>query len=489
MGIEAISLDEIKFTNTNIGTTDLVSRSTVQINDVDALFACQLSKHISQLKVDLQTPDLNISHNDKNLLSHTKTTIHGNITLDIPQRSILIDKFVFGINRFYMGCAGTINHDNLTNHTWVNLHLGAKINSIKELLSMIPESVVKKSGKLQARGQVWATGSLKGQYGNNVFPTLTFNTDIKDGQFQYDSLPYRIDHLEAKIETHVDLNKKHRSFINIQTLAFDGANSTLSLKGKINKLLTDPVSDLQLITDIDFGKIAQALPFNDSIQLQGRLISDLKGQFKLSDVTQNNYGKLYLKGKLQATDVSIQSKKDSLHLFLNSAKASFGANQRNNNIIQGRNLLEASYEIDSLYYTQKDNFTTIIQHHAKLSTSPLKDTLAIATIQAEIATKRCHIGIQDTVKIEVKNALIKTYIRPQKANKKLAHIQSFLKFDTFEANAAENKLFITKCGFDVDLHKKTLLEKKWDIDGKIGFRELSLKPANYKLPLLFPTSV
>ncbi len=487
--IKTISLDEIKFEKINLHFTDQVSKSEVQITDFDGLLGCQLSKEVSHFDVDLSTPDLSISYDLKKLLSHTKTSVRGLVTVDRPQRTIQIDRFVVGLNRFFMGCGGTIQKDSISSNRWIDLRLGAKINSIEELLAMIPESIVEKDAHVQANGEVFTRGTLKGEYGENVFPVLTVETEIKNAQFQYTTLPYGIDQLQAKVETHIDLNEKHRSFANIHTFSFSGANSSLSMQGKVNNLLTDPLSDLQITSDIDFGKIAQALPFNDSIKLQGRLVSDLQTHFKLSDVQQSNYGRLGIRGQLEAMGIGIVSVKDSLNLFVNKANATFGTNQRNNQIVQGRNLLEATYEIDSLHFNQKDKFATIVEHTATLSTSPLKDSLAIATIKAEMRAKRCKVGDKPIATLDVKNCFVSGYVQPQKKNKRLPHIHTTLKFDTLKANAIDNKVFITNSGFDVDFQKKNAEEKKWDTNGKIGFRKLRLNSSLCKLPIVFPASV
>ena len=56
---------------------------------------------------------------------------------------------------------------------------------------------------------------------------------------------------------------------------------------------------------MDFEDLTQIFPLADGITCQGTLDAGLRGKVRVSDVTEGNYGKIYLGGKLKARDVEI----------------------------------------------------------------------------------------------------------------------------------------------------------------------------------------
>lgn len=486
--IEGLKVKQIVFENVNLHFTDFVNQVQFDLDNFNASLAGDFGKINNELDVKLQTNNIRFEQEGKILANHITLGIESHIELNIPTHTLKTNKMTIDLNGVKAGCAGSVQKDTLLNEYNMDIHWGLNIPSLADILKLIPKSIVREVEDVTTSGDILVTGTLKGAYGNGLFPIADLKATINNGSFHYKEMQYGVDLLDLNADGHINLNQKENSFLNINNFRFKGASSEINLSGSVKKLLTDPFVDAQLNTNIDFTTLAKSFPLEKEVRMAGLIESKLKGKFAISSIVKRDLGKVGLDGYLKISNIKLESPTDSFFVNIKSAGLAFGTNKTNKDIIQNVNLLNAIIGFDGLDVNTRMGIAKMDSVRMEVKSSPLKDTTAIANMEASIAMKYLDAITMDSIGIYSGKSKIALKIKPSPKNKLIPVIESTLQFDSILLNTPTEHITMYKAGFILKSEKGYEYKKQWISEGKIGFGALKAWTATLPLPISMPHS-
>ncbi|MEG1586712.1 MAG: AsmA-like C-terminal region-containing protein, partial [Bacteroidales bacterium] len=174
---------------------------------------------------------------------------------------------------------------------------------------------------------------------------------------------------------------------------------------------------------------------------------------------------------------------------IKSAGLAFGTNKADQTVLQGKNLLNAVIGFDGLDVNTRHGIASMDSVRMHIKSSPLKDTTAIASMEASIAMKRMSALTPDSTGVRMGTTNISMSISPSKQDKKIPLIRSNLKFDSLAMFTPAQHFEMQHAGFVLSSIKGKEYKKQWISEGKIGFGSLQLWTDAFPLPITMPRSV
>lgn len=487
--IESIKIDKIAFENVGVRFRDEMNNTLFELKDFSSVLTGDFGKINNELDITFKAGNILFIQDKNTLVKNLALSATAEVALNTEEHVLQTRKMVIDVNGIKAGCGGFIKRDTVRNEYMMDIKWGLNIPSLTDALQLIPTSIVKEAADVRTTGDILVTGSLKGTYGNGVFPVADLKAVISDGSFHYKEMPYGIEELALKADGYFDLNQKSKSRLTIGTFTFKGASSKMFLSANIDHLFTDPLIDVTLNTDIDFTSLAKSFPLENNVKMEGIIDSKLKGKFNLSSIKNRDLGKLGLEGYLKITDTALESPADSFFVNIKSAGLAFGTNKANKEIIQGKNLLNAIIGFDGVNIDTRMGIVRTDSLRMQVKSSPLKDTTAIASMEASIAMKEFWAVTPDSMSLSSGKSKLILKIQPSKADNKVPLILSNLKFDKLAFASPTEKINMTNAGFDLSSQKGKQYKKQWISEGKIGFGALNAWTQTLPLPISMPTSV
>ena len=320
--------------------TDLRNFSTTRQGDV--------SKTVCKADLQLNASNCLFWQEGKLWVNKLAFSYEMKIDADFPKHKIDIEKAVFEVNNMKIGFWGNLEGDSINKLLNVNIDFGMEIPSLKTLVDMVPVSIVQEAANAKAEGYFAMKGSITGVYGKDLLPVIKATAYINDGKIIYEGMPYSVDKLDLKAETCLDFKEKRNSFFVLEKFVFQGASSKINASAKITNLITSPSVRADIDADINFTELVSTFPIEEGVTLKGTIKSNLKGLFRIEDITNKDYGKINLNGFLSLNDVIIDAPKDSFLLDVKRAGFEFGANNKLKNENYSRELLNATIGFDGL---------------------------------------------------------------------------------------------------------------------------------------------
>ncbi|MEL6821325.1 MAG: AsmA family protein, partial [Calditrichota bacterium] len=147
---------------------------------------------------------------------------------------------------------------------------------IEDVLSILPLFYTETYSDLNGSGLVVLKGNMNGEYRQGEIPQFTASASIKQGSFQYTSLPTPVEGIEMDLTIENKGNTPDDVLTRLERLNFRIKDKPFSAR----MVLTKPISDMQvdgaMKGALSMSDIRTALPLTDETQLSGDINADLK---------------------------------------------------------------------------------------------------------------------------------------------------------------------------------------------------------------------
>ena len=398
-----------------------------------------------------------------------------------------LDRAVMNVNGVKFGVGGELRGDTLKREMAVDLTFGMKVPSLKTLLDLVPETILKRDDRVEVAGEVSCKGTLKGVYGKDRVPVLEARFKVRDGAAKYAGMPYALEQLDIDVEGLIDLQKERASFVKLNRLCMKGTDVDIDLEGRVDDLITNPRVDAKVKAEVNFSILPKIFPLEEGVTMKGSLSAALRTHVLLADIMNKNFGKLDIRGGCRLRDVLLASEKDSLSLRSKSVGLGFGTNMEDTTIMQGKNLLNGIFGFDSVDIRWKD---ALVFHmdtsYVKVKTSPLRDTTAVASMSADIKFGWIDLTVGDSLRFRMGNSKASVALAPSPGDKKLPLVKAQVNMDSLRIRAKGNRLRLANAGFNLSGVPDKEHKRQWKTTGVIGFKDLRMYTPLFPLRMRMP---
>lgn len=446
-----------------------------------------LGKRRSRLKLRLATENV-LFWQEGQLLVH-RLRFGMETEMKVRRDSLLytLDKAVFDINGVRFGAGGTLRGDTVNRTVAVDMKYGIHIPTLKTLLDLVPEAVLQKTDEVDVRGEVTCKGEIAGVYSKESLPLITSEFSIRNGYIAYPGMPSQIDTLQVELYALVDLQKEQESYVNLKHFCMKGGGTNIDVEGNVEQLLTAPLVKAKVNAAVNFEDLTRIFPLTDGVTCKGMLDAALRGKVLVSDVTEGNYGKIYVGGRLKANDVEIFVPKDSIVAKIRTAGVAFATNRENDKTLQGKDLLNGFVGYSGLDVHVKNRVRLLMDStYVTIKTSPLRDTTAVASMSSNVKLGRTVVIVRDTLLLGLKQAKANGRLEPTKRNKKVPKIHGNVVVDSLRMRVLANRLNLGHAEFEVDAVQNPRNKKMWLPSGFVDFTGLQAYTPFFPLKIRMP---
>jgi len=446
-----------------------------------------LGKRRSRLKVNFFTENILFWQEGQLLVNHLKLGIETGMKINRDSLLYTLDKAVFDVNGVRFGAGGTLRGDSVRRTVKVDLKYGIHIPTLKTLLDLVPDTILRKSEAVDVRGEVTCQGNITGLYGKQNIPLITSEFRIKNGYIAYPGMPARIDTLETDFYALVDLQKEQESYVHLHRFCMKGGGTDIDVEGNVENLLSAPLVKAKIDAAINFEDLSRIFPLADGITCKGMLKAALRGKLLVSDVMEGNYGKIYVGGGCQIKDIEIFVPKDSIVMNVKSAGLAFTSNRQNAHTLQGKDLLNGIVGYSGLdVHVQKKVRLRMDTTYLTLKTSPLRDTTAVASVSSTLHLGKTVFIVRDTLLVGLKKADVQAALRPWKRDKKVPQINAAMQVDSLRLRMLGNRLNLAEADVEVEAVRSKRNVKIWRPSGTVDFTGLRAYTPYFPVRLRMP---
>ena len=467
--LKAIALDGIRLKESQVIFDDRSTRLYARMDSIHLEMHAAMDQDHSKVALRFDNRNVLCWHNGELLVSGLRTGLQTDLGIDHHERKVTLQDTRLDVNGLVLDVSGTLQPDTTQKALLTDLDYRLHTPSLATLLTLLPESVVKKAD-IKAAGEVSIEGKLAGQYGQRQLPQLTMAVHIKDAAAHYEGMPYGIDKIDLDFKAHVDPMRTTPSYANLRIFRFEGAHTHVAADARIDALLDDPNIRLNVKSNVDLTALAKTFPLQEGVSLKGGVEADLSLQCRLSSLKRQDWGRVRLQGNLKMKDMAITDVNKGFDLH---SDASF--------LFKGKDELSAALTIQQLQLKSKALEAAVNRMQADVKSGNPQDTTRIVPMEGsfEVNELKGHLG--DSLTFFGNKAKAHVQLSPSKAHQLLPVVSVSLDADSLFGRMGETRIAMDKGGFGLRVTK--LNDSIWSPVGTVGFRKLQLRTPELRLPV------
>lgn len=437
----------------------------------DANLGLQASLHRghSMLKLDYSNRNILFWQDGELLVNRVSAGLRTDLELDRRQRTLTLNNALLDINGLELDLKGTLRRDTTARAADVDLHYSLHAPSIKTVIGLIPQSILKK-GAVDAAGKVQVDGTLKGLYGKGHMPLATLKVNVNQASAHYEGMPYGIDEITADFTGQVDLMKQQPSYADLKIFHFKGAKTDILADARIDDLLGDPDISFHTQSTIDLTTLSQALPLQEGISIKGKMNADIRLRCRLSSLRNKDLGRIKIGGKLSTEGLAVKDTNRQFELTSNAVL----------NFI-GNDKLGARIQIKDMNLRAPSLNTDIESLQATITSTNPQDTTRIADVECKVEMNRLKAQLADTLGAFCGHSTATITLQPGKHNPARPQVGLSLKADTLFCRMGETKMGMDKAG--IGMTAEQVRDSFWIPKGIVGFNRLKVSTPMCALPI------
>lgn len=289
-----LAVKDFRITDAVIRYEDDSTKMAFSTRPLNLRLKGDLSAAQSDLSLNLLMQQTNLRSGVVKMLSDAELEFDATIAADLEQMRFAFEKNTLRLNAIALtldGWAQLLEDEAVA----MDLKLGTEHVQFKDVLSLIPAFYTKDFRRLTAGGEldlsVWAKGEMRG----SMLPAFELNAAVKEGRFQYASLPKAVTDINIVAKVSNEGGAMDRTVVDLSRFGLRMAENSVSATFYGTNLISDPVLRATLNGKVDLGMIEEVYPLED-MQLAGTITADLSAAGRMSDLEKQRYEQLQAKG-------------------------------------------------------------------------------------------------------------------------------------------------------------------------------------------------
>lgn len=206
----------------------------------------------------------------------------------------------------------------------MDLTFGAANTDLRYLLSLIPAEFMKDLEGVDVAGDFGLDGEVKGIYNDSLMPAFKLDLTVTDGRVAYPDLPKSIEAIN--IDAHInspDGADMDKMAIDVTRCDVRIAEGPIRAKLKLRTPMSDPNIDLDLAAQLNLANLKDAMPLEQSEDLNGSVTADVKLKGAMSAIEEERYQDFHASGEVILLDMAYSSDSLPYDMGIDNAYLSF----------------------------------------------------------------------------------------------------------------------------------------------------------------------
>lgn len=378
--------------------------------------------------------------------------------------SIALDGFTIGVNRVPLTLSTAMDFAETLRIERLAVEMPA--TRVTDLLGAIPEGLSPELPEIKSPLTIALKATLAEPYdiATDTIPTIDVALDIPGGDVNFGN-EFFIDDIALNLTAHVDGKNPDLSTVDVARLYFRRLGTEFTATGSGTRLFSDPKVIGTFDGSVDFDRLPPRLTEYIPGEVRGLLTAKSDFNFKLSDLTPNDFHHARLSGEVTLKDFGY-SLVDSVEtrLYTRNAQLRLGTSDAFTTHSQQRidSLLTLSIKLDtmSLYYDRMDfEMSNLRAGLGCQNSADSRDSTQVNPIGGSLRFDRFNFTSPDSTRIRLQDIKARTTLRRYEGNSRLPEVLAKVSANRVRYVDRLNRLSLSEGEFDLRANIKALRQR------------------------------
>jgi hypothetical protein len=189
----------------------------------------------------------------------------------------------------------------------LDLAFGAPKTDFKNILSLVPAVYAKDFQSVQTTGVLALSGRIKGDYGDNAFPSFSLRTKVDNATFRYPDLPLPARDIFFDLAITNPGGSADSTVVNLSRLHLVLGRNPIDAGLVLLSPISDPDVDARFNGTIDLADLRRTVKLDKVKELTGSIAADAAVRTRMSWVDKGQFDRVAARGTVNVRDLALKS--------------------------------------------------------------------------------------------------------------------------------------------------------------------------------------
>jgi hypothetical protein len=301
----AVTLRSLEIRDASVSLDDRQSRLVASLAGYRQSLSGDFAQDVFTIETLAHADSVSLSFAGIPYLTKVMLSLSADINADMRTKTFTFAENELRLNELRLGFSGStrIGEDRTT----LDIAFNAPRTDFKHILSLVPAIYAEDFQSIRTSGAVSVSGNIKGDYGEQAFPSFAVNAKVDNASFQYPDLPLPARDIALDLavrnpggdvdSTVVNLDRFHAS------IGGEAVDGTMVLQTPVS----DPDVDLRLAGQLDLADLRRTVKLQGVKELAGRVAADVAVRTRMSWVDQKQYDRVTARGNVNVSGLTVNA--------------------------------------------------------------------------------------------------------------------------------------------------------------------------------------
>ena len=243
-------------------------------------------------------------------LNRVRLDLSTDIAADLAKKRFTLQESGVRLNALTLAFSGSVA--SAGERLALDLAFGAPTTEFRHILSLVPAVYARDFESVRTSGSLAVSGKVKGEYGEDAFPSLTLGARVENGTFQYPDLPLPARDIALDLAITNPGGDADSTTVNLRRFHVVLGSNPVDAVLVVRTPISDPDVDARVAGKLDLGDLRRTLKLEGMEELAGTVAADAAVRTRMSwlDSANPQYDRIAARGTVDVAGVTVKS--DSL---------------------------------------------------------------------------------------------------------------------------------------------------------------------------------
>ena len=288
-------LESFSISNVNLSYVDLESEMVAIIKGFNQSGSIHMVDDSTEIDIKTGIESILFDLDGERLANNMKVESDIKIAADLSKMAFNFKENLIKLNELNLGVNGQME---MPDGMFFDLTLSAKDNKFIDVLSLIPVSYLSDLEGAETKGDFHLTAHLKGKMDDENLPGFDVDFSVNNAYLHYPDLPESVENINVELEIDNKSGIIDQTKIDLKLFHLEIAKNPVDLKFFVTNIESDPKMQGEMLSKLDLGKLADAIPMEEGEEYQGKINANFSFGGLLSSIENEKYEEFKSDGKI-----------------------------------------------------------------------------------------------------------------------------------------------------------------------------------------------
>jgi hypothetical protein len=267
-----------------------------------------LSGDFSQQQVAIQTKadadTVSVSFAGIPYLNRVRLGLTADVQADLAKKLYTLKTTELRLNDLRLGVSGSAS--NAGKNLGLDLAFNAPSTKFLSILSLVPAVYAHDFEKVKTSGSFAVSGKVKGEYGEQAFPSFAITTKVDNAAFQYPDLPLPARDIFVDLSLTNPGGSADSTVVRLDRFHLRLGANPIDANLVMRTPVSDPDVDARVKGKVDLADVRKTVKLEGIDQLAGTIAADASVRTRMSAVDKKQYDKVNASGTLDVANLTVK---------------------------------------------------------------------------------------------------------------------------------------------------------------------------------------